>query len=53
MVDLSWADTLSGKEMSSLRKQLCYVYSHVRSSTSPTSLTFTSYRGRVGEALDG
>lgn len=51
VVDLHWAETASGKELSSLVKQLCYVYGRARASLTPPRLTLTSYQGRAAAAL--
>lgn len=51
VVDLKWAESLSDKELSSLAKQVCYVYGRVKASWSPPSLTLASYRGRAAEIL--
>lgn len=51
VVDLNWAEDASGKELSSLVKQLCYVYNRVKASAAPPTLTLTSFRGRAAEAL--
>lgn len=52
VVDLKWAEEASGKELSSLVKQLCYVYNRVRASLTPPTLTLTSYGGRAATALN-
>lgn len=52
VVDLNWAECASGKELSSLVKQLCYVYNRVKASMTPPTLTLTSYRGRMAGAMD-
>lgn len=51
VVDLDLAESTSGKEVSSLVKQLCYVYNRVKASPAPPTLTLTSYQGRVATAL--
>lgn len=51
VVDLHWAESASGKELSSLVKQLCYVYGRARASLTPPRLTLTSYQGRAAAAL--
>lgn len=51
VVDLNWAESLSDKELSSLRKQLCYVYGRVKASLTPPALTLTSYQGRAAEVM--
>lgn len=51
VVDLTWAETLSDKELSSLAKQVCYVYGRVRAALAPPSLTLASYGGSAAEAL--
>lgn len=51
VVDLNWAESASGKELSSLVKQLCYVYGRARASLTPPRLTLTSYHGRAAAAL--
>lgn len=51
MVDLHWAESASGKELSSLVKQLCYVYGRARASLMPPRLALTSYQGRAAVAL--
>eukprot|EP00904_Undaria_pinnatifida_P009979 jgi/Undpi1/6110/HiC_scaffold_20.g08595.m1 len=51
VVDLNLAESASGKEVSSLAKQLCYVYNRVKASSAPPTLTLTSYQGRVATAL--
>lgn len=53
VIDLNWAESASGKELSSLAKQLCYVYNRARASSMPPRLTLTSYRGRAAEILKG
>lgn len=52
VVDLNWAEGAPGKELSSLVKQLCYVYGRVKASAMPPRLTLTSYRGRAAASLD-
>lgn len=53
VIDLSWAEgDASGKELSSLAKQLCYVYNRVKASTSPPTLTLTSFTGRAAAVLN-
>lgn len=51
VVDLNWAESASGKELSSLVKQLCYVYGRAKASLVPPRLTLTSYEGRAAAAL--
>jgi len=51
VVDLNWAESASGKELSSLVKQLCYVYGRARASLTPPRLTLASYHGRAAAAL--
>ena len=51
MVDLDLAESASGKEVSSLVKQLCYVYNRLKTSLAPPTLTLASYQGRVATAL--
>lgn len=51
VVDLHWAESTSGKELSSLVKQLCYVYSRAKASLTPPRLALTSYQGRAAAAL--
>lgn len=51
VVDLHWAESASGKELSSLVKQLCYVYGRARASLAPPRLALTSYQGRAAAAL--
>eukprot|EP00752_Nemacystus_decipiens_P010183 g9074.t1 len=51
VVDLHWAESASGKELSSLVKQLCYVYGRVKASLTPPRLALTAYRGRAAVAL--
>ncbi|CAM9101691.1 unnamed protein product [Ectocarpus fasciculatus] len=52
VIDLNWAEDASGKELSSLVKQLCYVYSRARASSMPPRLSLTSYQGRAAAALE-
>lgn len=53
VVDLSWAEgDASGKELSSLAKQLCYVYNRVKASMTPPALTLTSFTGRAAAVLN-
>lgn len=51
VVDLKWAESLSDKELSSLAKQVCYVYGRVKASSSPPLLTLASYGGKAAEVL--
>lgn len=51
VVDLNWAESASGKELSSLVKQLSYVYGRAKASLMPPRLTLTSYQGRAAAAL--
>ncbi|CAN0470123.1 unnamed protein product [Ectocarpus sp. 12 AP-2014] len=51
VIDLNWAESAPGKELSSLVKQLCYVYSRARASSIPPRLTLTSYQGKAAAAL--
>ncbi|CAM9953787.1 unnamed protein product, partial [Hapterophycus canaliculatus] len=51
VIDLNWAEGASGKELSSLAKQLCYVYNRARANSMPPRLTLTSYRSRAAEIL--
>ncbi|CAM9905622.1 unnamed protein product [Ectocarpus sp. 13 AM-2016] len=51
VIDLNWAESAPGKELSSLVKQLCYVYSRARASLMPPRLTLTSYQGKAAAAL--
>eukprot|EP00903_Cladosiphon_okamuranus_P009581 g9123.t1 len=50
-IDLHWSENASGKELSSLVKQLCYVYGRARASAAPPRLALTSYQGRAAAAL--
>ncbi|CAB1097236.1 unnamed protein product [Ectocarpus sp. CCAP 1310/34] len=52
VIDLNWAESAPGKELSSLVKQLCYVYSRAKASSMPPRLTLTSYQGKVAAALE-
>lgn len=53
VIDLSWAEgDASGKELSSLAKQLCYVYNRIKASMTPPSLTLTSFTGKAAAVLN-
>ncbi|CAM9291007.1 unnamed protein product, partial [Choristocarpus tenellus] len=51
-VDLSWAETARENDVANLGKQLCYVYSDMKSSLDPPALTLAPYSGRTANILN-